>query len=325
MLYTLAVNTGLRASELASLTPASFTFAADSPTVIVKAAYSKHRRDDLLDLRPDVAGEIKDFTTGMATDAKLWPGSWAKDRHAGSMLKVDLKAADIPYKTAEGFADFHCLRHTFISRLAQAGVHPTIAQSLARHSTITLTMDRYTHVRSADQRAALSALPGVVGRGPAATAVPPKPVNGQSLVAPMVAPAGRTPGHAETRTDSASKPPAGQAGPDAESQKCRRGRGLALSGTNGRNRTSERVGNDLRLAPTPLISDGYNTTHFGGSGSTSSGIILENPRSPGPISFRPNSSTEFPQTATVRQCRNESKRPTGAGDCQFPRPGASTL
>lgn len=37
--------------------------------------------------------------------------------------------------------DFHSLRHQFISNLAQAGVHPKEAQTLARHSTITLTMD----------------------------------------------------------------------------------------------------------------------------------------------------------------------------------------
>jgi hypothetical protein len=43
---------------------------------------------------------------------------------------------------ADHVADFHALRHTYISNLASAGVHPKIAQALARHSTITLTMDR---------------------------------------------------------------------------------------------------------------------------------------------------------------------------------------
>ncbi|MFW5690732.1 MAG: tyrosine-type recombinase/integrase, partial [Planctomycetota bacterium] len=42
--------------------------------------------------------------------------------------------------------DFHALRHTFISNLARAGVHPRNAQALARHSTIDLTMNVYTHV-----------------------------------------------------------------------------------------------------------------------------------------------------------------------------------
>lgn len=43
-------------------------------------------------------------------------------------------------------ADFHALRHTYITNLATAGVSPKTAQTLARHSTITLTMDRYTHL-----------------------------------------------------------------------------------------------------------------------------------------------------------------------------------
>jgi hypothetical protein len=43
--------------------------------------------------------------------------------------------------------------------MAQSGIHPKPAQSLARHSTITLTMDRYSHVQLYDQAAALAALP----------------------------------------------------------------------------------------------------------------------------------------------------------------------
>jgi integrase len=42
--------------------------------------------------------------------------------------------------------DFHALRHQFITNLARAGVAAQVAQTLARHSTITLTMDRYSHV-----------------------------------------------------------------------------------------------------------------------------------------------------------------------------------
>jgi len=56
-------------------------------------------------------------------------------------------------------ADFHALRHTFITNLANSGVHPKVAQALARHSTITLTMDRYTHTVVGEQTAALAALP----------------------------------------------------------------------------------------------------------------------------------------------------------------------
>src|SRR5262249_37373300 len=43
--------------------------------------------------------------------------------------------------------------------LSAAGVHPKVAQALARHSTLTLTLDRYTHLGLHDEAAALDRLP----------------------------------------------------------------------------------------------------------------------------------------------------------------------
>ncbi len=48
-----------------------------------------------------------------------------------------------------------------VSRLAESGVHPKMAQILARHSTISLTMDYYTHLGIHDQTAALDKLPPI--------------------------------------------------------------------------------------------------------------------------------------------------------------------
>ena len=56
-------------------------------------------------------------------------------------------------------ADFHALRHTFITGLVMGGVNPKVAQTLARHSVITLTMDRYTHLFAGNAAAALDVLP----------------------------------------------------------------------------------------------------------------------------------------------------------------------
>jgi len=55
--------------------------------------------------------------------------------------------------------DFHCLRHTFVSQLVKAGVSPKEPQTLARHSTITLTLDRYAHIRLYDAASAIKSLP----------------------------------------------------------------------------------------------------------------------------------------------------------------------
>ena len=77
------------------------------------------------------------------------------------MLRADLDTAKIDYVTDEGFADFHSLRNTFVSNLAAGGVHPTLAQQLARHSTIALTLNRYTQFGLLDMNTALESLPNI--------------------------------------------------------------------------------------------------------------------------------------------------------------------
>ena len=158
-LYRLAVESGLRAAELASLTRASFALDAKPPTVTVAAAYSKRRREDVLLLRPDTAAALRTFMAGKLPVAPAFERMPTSYRTA-VMFKADLAAAGIAYRDDAGrVADFHSLRHTFISNLAASGCHPKTAQALARHSTITLTMDRYTHGVVGDEAAALAALP----------------------------------------------------------------------------------------------------------------------------------------------------------------------
>ena len=55
-------------------------------------------------------------------------------------------------------ADFHALRHTFVINLVRAGVQPQDAKQLARHSSITLTRDRYAHVSLHDTAATVAKL-----------------------------------------------------------------------------------------------------------------------------------------------------------------------
>jgi integrase len=184
VLYQLAARTGLRAGELASLTPASFDF--DALEVTVGAAYSKHRRKDVLPLRPDLAALLKGYCAGRPRFHPLWPGCWAED--GAEVIRADLAAAGIPYADGAGRAyDFHALRHQFISDMVAAGVHPKDAQALARHSTITLTMDRYAHVRGPNLRAALDRLPDLSAGTQHAPGTEKLPGD-SALVAPRVAP-----------------------------------------------------------------------------------------------------------------------------------------
>ena len=186
LLYIVAANTGLRAAELASLSADSFDLDADPPTITVEASYSKHRRRDVLPLRGDLIERICPLLSRFNSEApglrqngprlvsnsvavragrkakcgNLWPGSWYK--RAATMLRLDLDAAGVAHvDTAGRVFDFHALRHQFLSDLARAGVHPKEAQALARHSTITLTMDRYTHLGIFDLTAALDRLPAL--------------------------------------------------------------------------------------------------------------------------------------------------------------------
>jgi integrase/recombinase XerD len=189
MLYALALYTGLRASELASLTPASFRLDADPPTVTVQAGYSKRRREDTVPLHPSLAERLRAWLPGRPTDGSLWAGRWAAHNEVGDMIRRDLEnartrwireatnpaerteweASDfLTYRNSQGqTADFHALRHTFITNLVKAGVQPKDAKELARHSTITLTMDRYAHVGLKDSATAVNKLPALPSSGAA--------------------------------------------------------------------------------------------------------------------------------------------------------------
>ncbi len=78
------------------------------------------------------------------------------------MLRGDLEVAGIPY-AVEGpdgplYADFHALRHTYLTLLSRSGVDLRTASELAGHSTPELTA-HYSHVRLHDVAGAVEKLP----------------------------------------------------------------------------------------------------------------------------------------------------------------------
>ena len=158
-LYRIAANTGFRRAELASLSPESFDL--DRAAVVVACAYAKNRKTTTQPLPAGLARGMAAWLAGKPAGEPLWPGVVWRNQSAW-MFRKDLDAAGVPYevKGTDGprFADFHSLRHTYISMLARRGVHPKEAQALARHSTIGLTMDRYTHANQAALADAVSRL-----------------------------------------------------------------------------------------------------------------------------------------------------------------------
>jgi integrase/recombinase XerD len=152
-LYRVAAATGFRARELHSLKPPAFKLREATPIIVVEGAYTKNGDVANQPIRPELAAELAKWLRGKAKDELVWPGGWY--RKAAEMLRVDLKAAEVVFNTGEGRLDLHALRHTYVTSLSDAGVHPKTAQELARHSTIDLTMNFYTHLQTAKLAAAL--------------------------------------------------------------------------------------------------------------------------------------------------------------------------
>jgi integrase len=164
MLYRVAMGTGFRANELRSLMPESFDLAGDPPVVTVAASYSKRRRDDAQPIHPALAAVLRSWVASKAAGEPVF-GRLTK--HTAEMLRHDLEAAGIAYRDASGrVADFHSLRHSYVTALALSGASVKVVQSLARHSTPTLTLGIYSHVGLYDQTGALEALPDLSGTGP---------------------------------------------------------------------------------------------------------------------------------------------------------------
>ncbi len=138
MLYRLAAVTGFRANELRSLTPESFDLDSDLPAVTVAAAYSKRRRDDRQPLPPTMVPALRSWIAYKAPGRPLW-GRLTK--HTADMMRHDLQAAGIAYRDDnDRVADFHCLRGSYISLIVSGDASVKTAQTLARHSTPSLTI-----------------------------------------------------------------------------------------------------------------------------------------------------------------------------------------
>ena len=208
MLYLAAYQTGFRVSELASLTPESFSFEGEQPQVCCKAAYAKNRQQanqplPNAHLRPWIATKIK--------NKPLWGGTWIE--RAADMIRRDANLArslwlermepaeansDFLLDSNEGKLDFHALRHTFITHLERSGVRPKVIQKLARHSCITLTLGRYSHADMRDLGQAVAAIGFGEGESGKGNSLP-------TLLAPLLAPKPDTNRQFLTQNDTCHK------------------------------------------------------------------------------------------------------------------------
>ncbi len=178
--YKVAVTTGLRRGELASLTIGQLDIDGDFPHVTLKAADEKNRQGNSIPLRRDVADELREWVASLsgcgagsadvlafrrdAVPVEL-PASTRLLKIPKAFCKIlnrDLKAAGIPKRDDRGRTiDVHALRHTFGTMLSKAGVSPRVAQAAMRHSSIDLTMNVYTDPRLLDVQGAVESLPSM--------------------------------------------------------------------------------------------------------------------------------------------------------------------
>jgi integrase len=181
-LYLTAAGTGLRVAELGTLTPDSFDLDAAPPFVRVDAGYTKNRKQAEQPLPLDVADALRSYLDGKPVDSLVWPGTWTAK--AAAMLRKDLTEARgnwlqsckdarqrdemaqsdfLVYRDGAGLvADFHSFRHCYISRIVASGASAKVAQVLARHCDVRLTLGRYAHAALHDVAAAVDSLAGLV-------------------------------------------------------------------------------------------------------------------------------------------------------------------
>lgn len=179
ILYRVASQTGLRAREISTVTVDSFDL--DKKVVTVQAAYTKNRKQAQLPLRDDLVVELREHFKGknqadkafampcidnvsdlLAFDLEAARQQWIKESKTEKERQIRNDSDYLKYRSRDGrYSDFHSLRHRYITSLVNSGANPKIAQMLARHSDIRLTLQLYTHADQDSLAAAVNALPGI--------------------------------------------------------------------------------------------------------------------------------------------------------------------
>lgn len=179
LMYLVFLTTGLRKNELASVTVGQCHLDKGGAWIELEPEAEKSGAGSSIPLREDVAERLRVFvshrraaheldrpdTISMESPtAKRDPMESAPlfdvPRDLVRILDRDMQTAGIPKADAQGrVVDVHSLRHTYATMLLRAGVSPTVAQRLMRHSDLSLTMRNYNHLQLSDIAGAVAMLP----------------------------------------------------------------------------------------------------------------------------------------------------------------------
>ncbi len=161
MLCIVASTTGLRRSELEALVPQSFHLAEHPPSVICEAQHTKHGQAAVQPIPEAVAAMLCPWLACKAPGKPVFN----LPEKTGQMIKADLKRAGIKTE-ASGEIDMHSLRHGYITMLIKSAASLAIVKKLARHSSVDLTLETYTHLAIQEEAAAVDRPPSLFGTSP---------------------------------------------------------------------------------------------------------------------------------------------------------------
>ena len=145
-----ALETGLRQNELRTLTRGCVDLSALAITV--RAGYSKRRREDVQPIRADLATALKEFVGHKAPAARVF--NMPNRTKMSRAFRADLAAAKIARRLTQraGTSIFTGRGTRSLPVWRRAACIRKPRRCRARHSTITLTMDRYTHTCAGRRR-----------------------------------------------------------------------------------------------------------------------------------------------------------------------------
>jgi integrase len=156
ILYELAMLSGLRAGELQSLTRDHLD--TERCGLKLDAAWTKNRRKGFQPLPERLVKRLASYADSgvvLGLYQQFYANFPQAERalvyvpsHPARELDDDLQAAGIPKMTKDGKLDFAALRNSYVTLAAEAGANVKELQTLARHSTPSLTLNVYAKNRN---------------------------------------------------------------------------------------------------------------------------------------------------------------------------------
>ncbi len=163
-IYRVALETGLRSSELRALTRKNFELHDDEPFVWLGADDTKNSQAAELPLRVETVAGLSVFLGTKHPSAAVF-ATMPSEFDVADMLRADLVVAGVDFENDSGRVDFHSLRGTCLSWLANAGVPPKVLQDYARHANAETTMKHYARTLRGSLVGAAARLPDLSGAG----------------------------------------------------------------------------------------------------------------------------------------------------------------